>query len=58
LALGKNELVTVCDRFLIIDEKAVYHFGSSLKDPGKKWFAFSKMDISVVDVLGKLRSKI
>ncbi|HAJ28429.1 MAG TPA: DNA-binding protein, partial [Syntrophus sp. (in: bacteria)] len=29
------------DRFLIIDDKAVYHFGASLKDLGKKWFAFS-----------------
>ena len=27
------------DRFLIIDEKEVYHFGASLKDLGKKWFA-------------------
>jgi hypothetical protein len=39
------------DRFLIIDEKMVYHFGASLKDLGKKWFAFSKMDISALDML-------
>ena len=32
------------DRFLIIDQKEVYHLGASLKDLGKKWFAFSKMD--------------
>ncbi len=32
------------DRFLIIDGKEVYHFGASLKDLGKKWFAFSSMD--------------
>ena len=32
------------DRFLIIDDRDVYHFGASLKDLGKKWFAFSKMD--------------
>ena len=32
------------DRFLIIDDKEVYHLGASLKDLGKKWFAFSKMD--------------
>ncbi|MCA0333850.1 MAG: virulence RhuM family protein [Bacteroidetes bacterium] len=32
------------DRFLIIDEKEVYHIGASLKDLGKKWFAFSKME--------------
>lgn len=34
------------DRFLIIDNKDVYHLGASLKDLGKKWFAFSKMDKS------------
>ena len=43
------------DRFLIIDNKEVYHFGASLKDLGKKWFGFSKMDIGVVDVIEKLR---
>jgi hypothetical protein len=32
------------DRFLIIDGKEVYHLGASLKDLGKKWFAFSKME--------------
>lgn len=32
------------DRFLIIDNTEVYHLGTSLKDLGKKWFAFSKMD--------------
>jgi hypothetical protein len=32
------------DRFLIIDQAEVYHLGASLKDLGKKWFAFSKMD--------------
>jgi len=33
------------DRFLIIDENKVYHIGASLKDLGKKWFGFSRMDI-------------
>jgi hypothetical protein len=32
------------DRFLIVDGKEVYHIGASLKDLGKKWFAFSKFD--------------
>lgn len=32
------------DRFLIIDQNDVYHLGASLKDLGKKWFAFSKLD--------------
>lgn len=33
------------DRFLIIDDTEVYHIGASLKDLGKKWFAFSKMSL-------------
>ena len=33
------------DRFLIIDNTDVYHIGASLKDLGKKWFAFSKLNI-------------
>jgi phage regulator Rha-like protein len=32
------------DRFLIIDDATIYHIGASLKDLGKKWFAFSKME--------------
>jgi hypothetical protein len=32
------------DRFLIIDDKEIYHIGASLKDLGKKVFAFSKME--------------
>ena len=35
------------DRFLIIDQTELYHIGASLKDLGKKWFAFSKMDVEV-----------
>lgn len=42
------------DRFIIIDNKTVYHFGASLKDLGKKWFAFSKMDIGAGKMLAKL----
>ena len=42
------------DRFLIIDEKTVYHIGASLKDLGKKWFAFSKIDLEPKDLLGRL----
>ena len=34
------------DRFLIIDNTEVYHIGASLKDLGKKLFAFSKLNIS------------
>lgn len=39
------------DRFLIIDDTELYHIGASLKDLGKKWFAFSKMDIDVRKML-------
>lgn len=38
------------DRFLIIDDK-VYHLGASLKDLGKKWFAFSLMEETMADDL-------
>jgi len=43
------------DRFLIIDDSEVYHFGASLKDLGKKWFAVSKLDINSFEFLGKLK---
>jgi len=43
------------DRFLIIDEKTVYHFGASLKDLGKKWFAFSKMDLKAMEIIANLK---
>lgn len=42
------------DRFLIIDNKTVFHIGASLKDLGKKWFAFSKMKLNPSEILGKL----
>ena len=41
------------DRFIIIDRSDVYHIGASLKDLGKKLFAFSKMDIPA-SILTKL----
>jgi len=42
------------DRFLIIDENQVYHIGASIKDLGKKWFAFSKLHIDAKSILSKL----
>jgi hypothetical protein len=45
------------DRFLIIDDNEVYHFGASLKDLGKKWFAFSKFDMKAVEILNKLKKQ-
>lgn len=43
------------DRFLIIDEQEIYHLGGSLKDLGKKWFAFSKLELGTVEMLQKLK---
>ena len=45
------------DRFLIIDNKEVYHIGASLKDLGKKWFAFSKFNKEAFKLLEKLGLK-
>lgn len=41
------------DRFLIIDSSDVYHLGASLKDLGRKWFAFSQMEKSSVESIMK-----
>ncbi len=50
-----RELRDSHDRFLIIDKKELYHIGASLKDLGKKWFAFSKLDEKMLEfVLSKL----
>ena len=43
------------DRFLIIDENIVYHIGASLKDLGKKWFAFSKIELDATEIIKKLK---
>ncbi len=42
------------DRFLILDGETVYHIGASLKDLGKKWFAFSRMDKSALTIMQKV----
>lgn len=44
----------VHDRFLCIDS-TVYHIGASLKDLGRKWFAFSKMEMKTKELLGKVK---
>jgi len=35
----------------VIDGKEVFHLGASLKDLGKKWFAFSKLEADTIDGL-------
>ncbi len=42
------------DRFLILDDAVIYHMGASLKDLGKKWFAFSRMDAQSLGILERL----
>ena len=42
------------DRFLIIDDVEIYHLGASLKDLGKKWFAFSKINVDGLALLEKI----
>lgn len=54
-AIMAYEFKNAHDRFLILDETQVYHFGASLKDLGKKWFAFSRMDFMTNEVLQKLK---
>jgi phage regulator Rha-like protein len=41
------------DRFIIIDNE-VYHIGASLKDLGKKWFAFSKLGLAPEVILSRI----
>ena len=43
------------DRFLIIDDN-VYHIGASIKDLGKRWFAFSKMEMPANEIINRLNS--
>ncbi|WP_295419499.1 RhuM family protein [Sulfurovum sp.] len=43
------------DRFMVIDDAEIYHIGASLKDLGKKWFAFSKMDEESLGILERLK---
>lgn len=43
----------VHDRYLCIDN-TVYHIGASLKDLGKRWFSFNKMEMKTKELLGKI----
>ncbi len=43
------------DRFLCIDD-TVYHLGASIKDLGKKWFAFNRMEVPTTELLQKMQT--
>ena len=45
------------DRFLVIDHKTVYHIGASLKDLGKRWFAFSRIELDAREIIKKLEKQ-
>ena len=49
IAFGRSH-----DRFLCIDE-TVYHLGASIKDLGKKWFAFNRMEMQTSELLQKMQ---
>ena len=49
-----KEYGKVHDRFLCIDN-TIYHIGASLKDLGKKWFAFTKMGIAAEELLKNIK---
>jgi len=53
-----KEFAGAHDRFLILDKRVIYHIGASLKDLGKKWFAFSKFEKGAVQMLEKLGNGI
>ncbi len=52
-----KEFKNAHDRFMIIDDEDVYHLGASLKDLGKKWFAFSRFEKQALQILEKLNEK-
>jgi len=54
LAISIKAFAKSHDRFLIIDNTVIYHIGASLKDLGKKWFAFSKINLDIKELLSKL----
>ena len=45
------------DRFLCIDE-TVYHLGASIKDLGKRWFAFNRMEMSSSELLQRITNRV
>ena len=55
-AIGVKTFTKSHDRFLIIDNAKIYHIGASLKDLGKKWFAFAKIELDPKELITKLNT--
>ncbi|MBR1809468.1 MAG: virulence RhuM family protein [Paludibacteraceae bacterium] len=53
--LTLHQTNNIHDRFLILDDKMIYLIGASLKDAGKKLFAFTELDASMI---AELKSKL
>ncbi len=53
-AIEIKTIANTHDRFLLLDNKELYHIGASLKDLGKKWFAFSRMDDFATEILNRI----
>ncbi len=49
--LTLKHTTTMHDRFMIIDGKVLYHIGASLKDLGKKCFAFEVLDAAIISAI-------
>lgn len=56
--LEAKEFNSSHDRFLILDEKEIYHIGASLKDLGKKWFVFSLLEVESFGLMGRVREAV
>lgn len=52
------EFASSHDRFLIIDGKEIYHIGASLKDLGKKWFAFSLLEEQSFGLMERVKKAV
>jgi len=56
-AIEIKTITNTHDRFLLLDRTELYHIGASLKDLGKKWFAFSRMDDFATEILNRIQQK-
>ncbi|MCK9337080.1 MAG: ORF6N domain-containing protein [Arcobacteraceae bacterium] len=52
------EFASSHDRFLIIDAREIYHIGASLKDLGKKWFAFSLLEVESFGLMERVKKVV
>jgi len=56
--LEAKEFNSSHDRFLILDNKEIYHIGASLKDLGKKWFVFSLLEVESFGLMDRVREVV